>query len=780
MSWTSEHDPPASGSGDNADNGASIPDDGPLDPSVFDGLFDDLTSGGSDDSVDNPLDQFLSVTMTGDLDEHRHSNDGEARDLDGAFATTSTDPSQDDAGPVDQDEQADDHAAADETLADLGPPSAPIDAGSEAGPDVGPVDEPIADDAVVSVFDETPNGFGIELDDHDDLDPDGRPLPPAMPTRADDQADHGFDHGNGQVESLAEPVASPGHPDGFDQSGLTERFDLSTPELEHPDIEHGGFPFDPELDGPPEQPDDHDPVFDVFDDDAVFDNPVVDDPVSDDAVSDDGFDDDVDEDGYEHHGEISPDLAPMAEPASLETERFEAAAFEDGPFRASPPIQHDPQPEYEPEPAYEFVEPAAEQQPMVEPAAAPKSRRSQRVLVALLVAVTAGGGLGIGGAMLLSRVMDRSDSAPATAAATGAIEDTETAAAAEVAPGASTVPATALRIASLRFEAGPDGPELVPSPALDQLAAAIERDPAGPVVATIRTFTEVSAAEDLALSRLQAEVLAAELVELGAEPNLVAVTGVGRSLLSGAQPVPNFVVPSAGLDRSDLADVVDRVGPFAIGLDPMTGLLRPESVAALDDLARAMAADPDGRGLTLAAYSFDQENRATNEFQAEAAIAAATNRLTAAGIDPARLTSIVAGDEPFAVPDPVANHIDLHWGDSAVTPLALSTLAIDQIDFAEGSAELGPQASATVDQLATILIESGAHAVIDVHSFDGDAVTARVDLSVLRARAIGLRLVAAGIPQDRVHLHGGTSSQFRDEDRVCRIVVTVLQPPDQS
>ncbi|MEL6982412.1 MAG: hypothetical protein AAFO29_08310, partial [Actinomycetota bacterium] len=94
--------------------------------------------------------------------------------------------------------------------------------------------------------------------------------------------------------------------------------------------------------------------------------------------------------------------------------------------------------------------------------------------------------------------------------------------------------------------------------------------------------------------------------------------------------------------------------------------------------------------------------------------------------------------------------------------------------------ELDAQAGATVDQLATVLIESGADAVIDVHSFDGDAVDARVELSVNRAQTIGQRLLAAGVSAEQLRLHGGTSSQFRDEGRVCRVVVSVLQPPDQS
>lgn len=774
MSWTSEHDPPASGSDDDAGiDATSIPDDGPLDPSVFDGLFDDLASDEPDEAVDNPLDEFLSVTMTGDLDQDLHPVDAEARDADGAFATTDADRADPAAAALDS--PTDERPAGDETRSDLGPPSAPIEPIPPAdieGQDEDQFEDDEDPEPVVSVFDDPPAGFGVDLDDPTDLDAAGRPLPPAMPTRNDGPVDH-------QAGLAPESTEPAGFPSQSDESGATERFDLSGSSLEHPGFDQGGFHLDPELDGPPDLGVDDDRT--EFDDRPGFDDDRFGYSGVDDNgyVGSTGFGDPGN--GYEAAGSPA-DLAPMAEPAPSQADRFQSApTFEEGPFRASPPIQHDPQPEYEPEPSYELAEPVAEQQPMVEPAAAPKVRRSQRVLVALLVAITAGGGLGIGGAMLLSRIMDRSDSSPATAAATGTAEDTETAAAAdEAAPGVATAPATSLRISSLRFEAGPDGPELVPSPALDQLAAAIERNPAGPVVATIRTFTEVSAADDLALSRLQAAALAAELVELGADPTTVAVSGMGRSLLSGAQPVPNFVVPSAGLESSDLADTVDRVGPFAIGLDPTTGLLRPESVAALDELARAMAADPDGRGVTLAAYSFDQADRAANEQQAQNAIAAAIARLTEAGIDPARLTTIVAGDEPFAVPDPVANHIDLHWGEVAAAPLALSTLAIDQIDFAAGSSELGPEAGTTVDQLATVLIESGADAVIDVHSFDGESVEERVELSVTRAQAIGRRLLAAGVSSDQLRLHGGTSSQFRDEDRVCRVVVSVLQPPDQS
>lgn len=716
MSWTSEHDPPASrppDDGDSASAGNDIPEDGPLDPSVFDGLFDDLADDRPDEVDDNPLDEFLAVTLTGDLDDdllpardtdrtdpdEDSASGDEARDADGSFATT-----------TDAQRLADDAVDAD---------VAPLDREPEATSFV----EPGLDGA--------------------DLEDSGGPLPPAMPTRDDGEALDGFDEFD-DIDRLGE-LADPPH--GLaDDDHLDEWLSADEAEADLVDQETRPelLPIDPDLLGPEEFE-----AVDEFDDVDELDDL-------------DGFDD------------LQGLDDGMGERAGAGLDRFSPIP-EEGPVRASPPIQHDPMPI--PEVA---APPPVEEEPIPTEPSEHRTGRSRRVLLALAAAITVGGGLGVGGAMLLSRIIDRGDNPPTTAAATGTEENTETAAATEDAvPSDTPGPATSMQIASLRFD-GNDSLDVESSPALELLATAIERNPTEPVVATVRTFTEATAADDLALSRRQAEALTTRLVEFGADPERVAVFGLGRSLLSGAQPVPNFVVPTAGLETSALAEVARAIGPFAIGLDPTTGQLRAESIGALDALAQALAADPDGRQLTLAAYNFDQVDRTANESQARLVGEVAAARLIEAGVDPTRLTTIVAGDEPFAVPDRVGNHIDLTWGTGAATPLAIGALPIDRVDFAEGSSDLGQEAATTIDQLAAVLIESGATAVIDVHSFDGVEVEERVDLSVARAQTIGQRLLGAGVPANQLRLHGGTSAQFRGEDRICRVVVTALQPPDRS
>ena len=151
-------------------------------------------------------------------------------------------------------------------------------------------------------------------------------------------------------------------------------------------------------------------------------------------------------------------------------------------------------------------------------------------------------------------------------------------------------------------------------------------------------------------------------------------------------------------------------------------------------------------------------------------------QLVAAGIDADRLIVVVAGEDPFAVPDPVANHIDLRWGPTATGSLTLDRLGIEQIDFAPGSDQLTPASAAVVEQLGALLIETGAEAVIDVQSFDGSDRQTSVDLSVARARAVGQLLLDGGVPGDRLRLHGGASPQFRDTGRSSRLVVTLIEP----
>jgi outer membrane protein OmpA-like peptidoglycan-associated protein len=793
MSWTSEHDPPsgsatgADGSGldarpaDTADGDGDDPlDDGPLDPSVFDGLFDDLTRGSGvgppPEPVDNPLDEFLASPLAGPLD---HLDVIEPSDRTRAEDRATPSPLEPPVGtepigieppidiepsigtepPIDIEPSIGTEPIGIEPIG-IEPPTEPIPSGWLTGPGHPLAESPPAHDPVTDGL-VNPSWPA----------PDPLLAGPTDDVPADDRVDHDLTFFDVPADDHADHDV-PDHDLTF--------FDVPAPDISDHDI--------PVFDVPTN---DLPPVFDV----PTNDLPVFD--VPDPHVSDHDL---VDHDLVDVHGYDAaqtaahpatdhdhPDRNPAADhdlpdDHGYHTDRghhLEDPGTDDGTAGlrlSSPPIQHDPEPAPGFAPFAEATVGHAERPTEVAPdEIRPRSRSRATTLV---LAVVIGSAIGIGGAVALGRLVG-GDETEAAGPATAELGDEERSPAGPVAtPTASAVTSAddGLEVASLHLTPGTEPPSLADNPALQLVAEAIQRTPSAPISATVRTFTEATAADDLALSLRQAEAIEAQLVALGAQPERVSVTGLGRSLLSPAQPVPNFVVASAGLDDSPVADAARGIGPFAIGIDRATGQLRPEARLALTELAQAMVDDPEQHGVTLAAYSFDRPTGEANDQQAASAATAAADYLVAVGIDPARITTIVVGDQPFAVTDQVANHIDLRWGDSARPGVTLGDLAVDRVDFLRGAAQLAGDGDAVITALGALIVESGSDAVIDVHSYDGSGPSASVDLSVVRAQAIGQRLVELGVPVERLHLHGGASPQFRSEDRTGRIVVTLLPP----
>ncbi|MEM9564064.1 MAG: OmpA family protein [Actinomycetota bacterium] len=867
MSWTSEHEPsapthpgaaasaPAEPPG--SDVGATgddefdpLGDEGPLDPSVFDGLFDDLGSATDEPAADNPLDEFLRAPLADAVDEAVATVD-ESGVIDGPAVTGESDdageldpfdldellldtptgdpadhrdggdgPADGDAPPTDNDDELDARSfAIDDLFPDAGDPDPQHDEpqhddpghdgrghdepGHDGGVSAGDGDrEATADGTAVAP---AGDAFGqITVDPSDETTIARGPVPGEPEPLVLDPIDHGGEPGPVDDEPAATPLLDADRSatderrwsDGSFATGNDHDPSAATgiPVTPPSEADRPVFPSaldvtpPPPLGPPPSEADQLRPPEaqpnppSPWTAPAALTQPTTERPEPRREAPDDWYHDEPqrdDERSVVHWDRPAAEqtaparFAPVGGPATGEPLTGESA---DGPFRASPPIQHDPEPEL---PLAAPVEPA----PVEQPAVVVSRRKPGRVAV-LALAVIIGSMAGVGGAIVLASLTgdDGDQLAAPVETASELTDDSEVAApAGPVATGATVPEPAAIQtttLNSLRFAA--DGASLAPSPSLALLAELIATKPDQPITATIRTYTETTAASDLARSADQAAALAAGLVELGADPAKVSVLGLGRSLLNPAQPVPNFVVPSAGLNTTPLSLVADEVGPFAIGLDRATGELRPESVAALDRLAQTMVADADGPHLTLAAYSFDLPTPEANDAQATAAATAASDHLAAAGVDAGRVRVVVAGDDSFAVPDRVANHIDLRWGTAADAELTLQSIDIDGIDFASGSADLDDATTGIVDELAAVIVASGAEAVIDVQSFDGFDTAAEVDLSVRRAQAIGQRLLAAGVPADRLRLHGGATPQFRAEDGNCRVVVTLIQPPTRS
>ena len=475
-------------------------------------------------------------------------------------------------------------------------------------------------------------------------------------------------------------------------------------------------------------------------------------------------------------------------------EAYRPAPLDDlAPPPSDPVVQPDPEPQPAAVPPVRTVDPTAgaERVPLLRPVDVAPGPLARSRRPAFAMATVVGALLGVGGAIVLAQLIEGGDRAADPASPTTELGAVVAPASGDVADPSGPVAVAGdvtergrvdrLELGTLRFEPGTEELTADSQGAIDLLHQAIGQKPKQPVAVTVRTYTEATSADDLALSRRQAEALAERLVELGADPDQLEVTGLGRSLLTPAQPVPNFVVASAGLELSNLRTALQAISPFAIGLDSVDArLLRPESLEPLARIAQAMAADPSGGSVTLTAYSFDEPDAEANREAAGRAAEAAASHLTSTyGIDASRLEINVVGEAPFAVTAAVGNHIGLRWGDLAAGSVALGAVPIDEIDFAPGSSALSESGARILDRLLAVVDGTDLAVVIDVHSFDGADSQADFELSQDRASAVAEYLTGAGLTSDRLRTYGrGDRPQFRSESDRARVIVSLVPLPD--
>ncbi len=405
---------------------------------------------------------------------------------------------------------------------------------------------------------------------------------------------------------------------------------------------------------------------------------------------------------------------------------------------------------------------------------------------AFAVATLIGAGLGIGGALVLSQVINEPDIPGSTeavqqATVSKALETTPVNASAPAADSAAPAPIAevmaggGLELNTIRFVPGTltltDGSLAT----LSEVAAEAAELPPAPLAVAVRSYSEQTAAENLTLSIAQAEVIVDYLTGLGTSAELVTGTGLGAPLLTTAQPVPNFVAVNAGLQPSALRTTVEGLAPFAIGLDPATGGLRPESIEPLNILGRAMASDPDG-SVSLAAYAHSGTDQAANRALATAAVDAVADHLVdGLGIDPARLSILTPGQAPYVVATAAGNHISLRWGTTATEQAEVAAIEPTAISFTPGSARIDDDAAQALDRLIEIVSPGERTVVIEVHTATEASAAANLELGRSQAEAIQDHLTDGGLPASRIRAFGsGNLRQFRAGDQDSLVVVTVV------
>jgi outer membrane protein OmpA-like peptidoglycan-associated protein len=310
---------------------------------------------------------------------------------------------------------------------------------------------------------------------------------------------------------------------------------------------------------------------------------------------------------------------------------------------------------------------------------------------------------------------------------------------------------------------------------LAEAAAAIVDQAPSPLSIDIRTFSELTSAANRDLSERQGQSILDHLTSLGVSSDSIKVNPLGAAAFAPAQPVQSFVVPSAGLDASPLRDAIEQLSPFAIGLDPVTSQLRPESLPPLDLLGEAMMAD-ESTSLSLAAYSYSGAGADRNEEAASvAAEAAAAFLVTNHDIDRTRISILTPGETPYVVGADVGNHIFLKWGDGARVVQDVQASNLDTIVFAPGSTRLTEEIVAALDQLLAVALDNESTLIIAVHTATESSDAANESLGVLQAQAVVQYLVSGGMDEQRVRAYGaGALRQFDGQDVPSAVVVTAL------
>ena len=334
-----------------------------------------------------------------------------------------------------------------------------------------------------------------------------------------------------------------------------------------------------------------------------------------------------------------------------------------------------------------------------------------------------------------------------------------------------------LDASSLRFEPGTTELDGSSATLVDELASVLIDQPSMPVTLSVRTYSELTPADNLELSIAQAEALTAVFVAAGADPDQIRAVGLGATPLSPAQPVPNFVLLTPDFGDLRLAELLAEQSPFSLGMPAITSddvwPLRPDGLFSIGAMADALIALPDTT-IGAAGYSFFPPSEADAKREAEAAADGLVRFLDAAyGLDPNRITVITPGSAVFVPTPDQGNHIWVQIGPA--TQGAFDVAAIDPADitFQPGSAELDTTGSAAVSALAEILTTGGATIVVDVRAYEAADEAANLTLSQQRRDSLAEALVTAGVAPEQLRIYAsGASSHFAD-DRGPTITLTV-------
>jgi outer membrane protein OmpA-like peptidoglycan-associated protein len=324
-------------------------------------------------------------------------------------------------------------------------------------------------------------------------------------------------------------------------------------------------------------------------------------------------------------------------------------------------------------------------------------------------------------------------------------------------------------LTSLQFESGTSTLAAASLDLVDQLGGLLADSPASPATVVVRTYSEPSAADNLALSQQQAEALVSALRAAGAGPEQVRAVGLGSVPLSPAQPVPNFVVVNPGFGDRSLDGAVDQYRPFQFGsrttvFEDLPSPLRLDAVLALGVLGAEMRSRPNS-AIGLAAYSFfepdDERNRALASATAQEVVdfMAETNQ-----IDPSRTNIITPAAAPYVPTAAAGNHIWLQTGPASRASFDVAGLDMSSFTFTTGSSELTAAGAGLVDQLASILMERTATVVIDVRSYDQASEPDNLALSESRAQMIATGLIEAGVDPNQLRLHASGASSHSAPD----------------
>lgn len=329
-----------------------------------------------------------------------------------------------------------------------------------------------------------------------------------------------------------------------------------------------------------------------------------------------------------------------------------------------------------------------------------------------------------------------------------------------------------LDLLSLQFVPGTD--VLTPDSAklLDALVPRLSQIDA-PVMATVRATGQPTAQANLALSQQQAVALTAVLVNSGMPEDQVRVVGLGAGPLSASLPVPDFVAATPELGDAVFSEAVAASGPFVIGSSPAASTFRVESATATVRLRQAMERFSDST-IGLAAYSFFAADNESARSAASGLADGVVSDLTAGDVSADRITVITPGAAPFVITPEVGGHIWLQAGAEAQDAFNVAGLDSTALTFETGTADLTAQAITVVDALSTIVNDTDLTLTIDVRTYSQESPEDNTILSQQQATEIRRRLVeVGGAEPGRVRAFGSGPSTYYPNDGRSTATLTV-------